>query len=123
MVSTKGRLVRLAAAVALSAGVPTLVSGSSHASIATLPKKELIIQIDGPTSVRRWEQCTWWATVGGGVPPYSYSWNKGGTNQWLDWTAVGTSPFTLIVTVTDANNEVAQQSVNVTVSTSAPSCS
>ncbi|MBI2269899.1 MAG: gliding motility-associated C-terminal domain-containing protein [Bacteroidetes bacterium] len=50
------------------------------------------------------------SNVGGGVTPYTYSWNNGGTTQAI----TGLSPATYTLTVTDKNNCTVVQATSVT---------
>jgi hypothetical protein len=79
------------------------------------------VTISGPSTVRRYTSCTWYAAASGGVQPLSYSWNVGGSSPWVEYYAVGSS-FTLSVTVAGANGQSTTVSKTVTVSSTAPIC-
>lgn len=70
------------------------------------------VSISGPSTRQTLEWGTWYASVGGGVPPYSYGWqyrdlgtstwySTGGNSSSLDF--LGDISFELRVTATDAN--------------------
>jgi subtilisin family serine protease len=77
--------------------------------------------ITGPSSVRSRNACSWTVSPLGGVSPYTYSWNVGGTSDRITYQNTGTS-FTLTVTVTDATGAQKIVSKAVTVSSSASLC-
>jgi hypothetical protein len=85
------------------------------------PPPDPTVTISGPSSVRPNANCTWWAVVSGGVPPYAYSWIPGGA-QTSEVTMSWSSSGTLSVWVTDSLNTGFGAHKNITVSSSAPIC-
>ena len=79
------------------------------------------VTISGPSTVRPNYNCTWWAIVTGGVPPYAYSWIPGGA-QTSEVTMSFSSSETLRVSVWDSPGNMGSASKNITVSPSAPIC-
>lgn len=83
------------------------------------------VSISGPTSVQPFATCEWTASVSSGTAPYTYAWqavSSNGTAQYFDFMNDGGS-FAVQLTVTDATGaQVAAINKNVTVSSSAPTC-
>ncbi|MGQ0765937.1 MAG: S8 family serine peptidase [Gemmatimonadota bacterium] len=85
----------------------------------------LSASIGGPTTVKRNNQCTWNASVSGGMTPYIYKWTR---NSILVGTEadliidVGTSSFTLDLEVADASGVKRSPSAWITVVTSGANC-
>jgi hypothetical protein len=86
---------------------------------------EVTGRINGPTVVRPSVPCSWSAQTTGGPPPYTYQWWVNyvpvTTSEWLDYTNLG-SGFVLQMRVTDGNGAQSMATINVSVSSSAPTC-
>jgi hypothetical protein len=86
---------------------------------------EVTGRIAGTTSVRPNVSCIWTAETTGGPAPYTYEWLVNGapvgSRQWLLRANSG-SPFTLQLRVTDANGARSTATIDVSVSTNAPTC-
>jgi hypothetical protein len=86
----------------------------------------LNVWFNGPTSVRPMDSCVWYAAVGGGVAPYSYVWyingSPSGSNNSFHDGAYPSSPFTLRVDVLDNASSFKSVTLNVDVSSGAPTC-
>lgn len=84
------------------------------------------VQISGPTSVKPRALCEWTAIVSAGVSPYTYLWKLNGnqvsTDDWFQFSNLGSGSFILSLTVTDAIGTVKTVSKTVTVSSSAAVC-
>jgi hypothetical protein len=93
---------------------------------ATLPDlTPPTLSIDGPTTVRANDLCTWNSSVSGGNPPYTYAWcrngiYKSGTASYTDDT--GTAGFTLRLEVRDKYDSVGLDEINVSISAMVPPC-
>src|SRR3954468_7452225 len=77
-------------------------------SAPVLSVRTLSVSITPNGAVPSHTQCTWTATVSGGVAPYHYAWTvnnvaAGTDSQFLQYTNNG-NPFRVFVTVTDANS-------------------
>lgn len=110
-----------------TAAILAVVAGASGpAAEAAVAGKSPTVTIDGPSSVRPNTMCAWWAVVNGNPTAYSYSWSGPTPNESVGGEYYGTSPssgsFTVSVTVTDGNNNIAVDSKQVTVHSSAPLC-
>jgi hypothetical protein len=90
---------------------------------ATWPRPTPVI--DGPTSVKPNEACSWFASAFGGAPPYTFQWTANGmyigSGSEIQYTNQGSS-FTLGLTATDVWGASNSTSRWVTVSASAPRC-
>jgi hypothetical protein len=61
----------------VSLSVDALSAAGPHAGpLASTP---LSVSLTGPSDVDAHEWCTWWASVSGGTPPYTYDWSVSGT--------------------------------------------
>lgn len=123
-VSSTGSITGLAVGNA----VVQATSGGVTGSRGVYVKPGLSISLaDGPGQVRRYDTCTWRASVSNGTWPYTYDWSAtsaSGTSYLYEWTGstISSVGFTLTVEVTDANGVKATQSRWITTSTSAPLC-
>jgi subtilisin len=74
----------------------------------TAPPPAPTVDIGGPTVVNASSYCSWWASVSGGTPPFTYEWTRDwavvSTSEWYNATTPGGN-FTLTLSVTDANNQ------------------
>ncbi|HEX2188966.1 MAG TPA: hypothetical protein VHG51_08725 [Longimicrobiaceae bacterium] len=67
----------------------------------------LTVTISGQYYIQPFDNCTWYASVSGGTPPYSYSWSDAGMegtangSEWVGY-ANGTGDYIVSVSVTDA---------------------
>lgn len=83
------------------------------------------VTIGGMSQVPPNESCTWWASVSGGTPPYTYNWYAQGNWQgsWSYVTvATGTSNFTLTLLVQDSRGKTGSANKAITVTSMAPDC-
>lgn len=120
----KGRFIAAAAALAVLSGF----AGATQVREATAADTFYVI-IDGPSTVQVNDECGFYAEVGGGTAPYTYSWSiNGGTGYVLQgepYTYVASTSgtqYTLAVTVTDANNQQAFGQALVRTSSMAGPC-
>lgn len=84
--------------------------------------------ISGPSNVRPFVTCIWFADASGGTAPYSYSWTAvggSGTGQWFDYfnSVASGGSFTVQLSVTDGTGATITIDKNVNVSSNAPVCS
>jgi hypothetical protein len=86
----------------------------------------LSVSISGRSTVRTNAECYFFASVGGGTGPYTYTWSQTWGTGYSDgadgYFATSSSSYTLYVTVHDANSNTASASKAVTVSSSAAVC-
>ena len=82
----------------------------------------LSVSIDGPSSVRPGDACTWTALVQHGRTPYTYSWS--GILSGSDYFIVGApaSSGDLNIHVSSPDGQGADATLSVTVTPSAPAC-
>lgn len=89
----------------------------------------LNVTIAGPGSINNWWECTWYAWVSGGTPPYTYQWSAMGmtptgpddADYWTGYKAVS-SYGALDVYVSDANGNTGHRSLIIEDSQSIPNC-
>jgi hypothetical protein len=84
------------------------------------------VSISGPTSVIKGTSHTWNSAITGGASPFTYAWKIGTTAVGTSASYTGTrstcGPFTLNLTVTDANQHVASATFDVDVTGGSPPC-
>lgn len=82
-----------------------------------LPAEPLRVAVSGPMSLYVGAYGSWWATVTGGVPPYSYAWNPDVQGDGAYASAVFSSPgwYYATLTVTDAAGSQTSGGVGVSV--------
>lgn len=100
----------------LGQGITTTIAGAPPPSVSI---------ISGPTTVPPFLQCTWTATVSGGVPPYSTVWSGVFSGSGLTVEGIVSSSGWLTVTVTDLANHSDNDSIWITVDSNAeppPGC-
>jgi hypothetical protein len=89
------------------------------------PPPGLSVQVVGPHEMLPYDQCLFTAQVNGGQSPYSYSWTADfvpiGNTMSLYHTAAASS-FRIEVTVTDSQNSLATNWIDVSVHYNAPPC-
>jgi len=96
--------------------------GVLDAAAAVQPLLPLTVTIEGPTSVRPWEFCTWQANVSGGTGGYTYQWSGvlSGTTPSVSGNV--SESGSLAVTVNSGDGRQGNDEIDITVSSSAPSC-
>src|SRR4029077_6813053 len=91
------------------------------AKAASAPAKNhtLSVNITPNGNVPAHATCTWTATVSGGVAPYHYAWTANNTPVGSDQPNLGSanngSPFRILVEVSDQNNNMAEDSIIMTI--------
>jgi hypothetical protein len=88
------------------------------------PPPPLAVTMTGPSSIRPNSNCTWAASVNGGVTPYTYAWKRNGTSVSTSssYDGTGNTTFTLALTVTDHANSTSTVSKTVSISSLAALC-
>jgi hypothetical protein len=102
-------------------------SHPSSAPRATL--SGLNVTIAGPGSITNWWECTWYAWVSGGTPPYTYQWSATGmtptgpndADYWTGYKAVS-SYGGLDVYVSDATGKTGSAHIIIEDSGTIPNC-
>lgn len=100
------------------------LSGMGGVSLLHASLLDSVVTISGPSRVKPYASCWWWAnSTSGGIPPYSYTWTPNGTPDGnainMSWEASGT----LSVYAADSlgqTTKLAQKTI--TVSPTAPTC-
>lgn len=87
----------------------------------------LSVTITGPSQVRVNSLCSWGAGVGGGTPPFEYSWVglNGSDNTEFgtgSWSSIGNKAISVSVSDADGNVAYAQKGINVSSNLSVPAC-
>ena len=118
------RRIRLPALVLFAA--TALAGGRPAADAAPATDTEtLAAVIMGPGTLRTYTQCSWYVSVSGGTPPYSYSWDAShGSGYGVDDMRFGEiyGPGSLYVTVTDYNGQDVTVRKGVNATSSGPLC-
>jgi hypothetical protein len=109
-------------------GVVQATAGGITGSKNVYVKPGLSLSIEGPSPVRRFDQCSWYVSVTGGTAPYAYSWStlglyaSGPSDTYRFDGELVSGGGTLSVTVTDANGVQKTTSRSISGSLSAPYC-
>ena len=85
-------------------------------------RRHISVTIDGPTTVRSSEFCTWTAVIGGNVPAATYEWAGVTSGTSSSVTDVISSSGALSITVYDAYGRGNVHQINVVVDDFGPSC-
>lgn len=98
------------------------VLGETRSTVAAF-RRRISVTIDGPSTVRSSEFCTWTAVIGGNVPAATYEWAGVTSGTSSSVTDVISSSGSLSVTVYDAYGRGNVHQINVVVDDYGPSCS
>ncbi|HEX2203423.1 MAG TPA: Ig-like domain-containing protein [Longimicrobium sp.] len=122
-ISSAGAISAIASGSVTIAAVVDGVSGSTTVSVVD-PPPPLKVVINGPSAIRPYSTCTWFAAASGGTPPYTYQWSGGssGGGSGNEYTASASANFSFSVQVTDALGKVVGATKWVLVSNSAMEC-
>lgn len=85
-------------------------------------RRHISVTIDGPTSVRSFEFCTWNAVIGGNVPAASYHWSGVASGSGPSLTDVVSTTGVLTIIVYDAYGRGNVHELPVAVDDNGPSC-
>ncbi|HEX2205399.1 MAG TPA: hypothetical protein VHG91_18965 [Longimicrobium sp.] len=107
--------------------VTATINGASATAPITIatPPPPPTVTILGPSSIRPYNECGWYASVSGGSGAISYAWSQSagtGTASGHDYLGESATSFTLSVTVTDALARTATATKSVTVTSGAVVC-
>lgn len=99
------------------------VVGATRPREAVARTQTFTATIGGPDEVEVNEACLFWTNPTGGTPPYTYSWNAGGTmssSSGVTHTATSVGSYSVTLSVWDANNQLATDSKTVQVKADTP---